>query len=396
MKLRKNLGRLATAFVATAMLASLAAVPASADDNVGIIGDETSENEGYYNDENNTPLTGFTFTKELVRPATGDTPDVSFKFTMTGVDADETISDGNNTAVTGNAEGKTLETKVTFGDDNADEEVSEPANGLVTVTDDVTFSFSNLSFDQPGIYKFNLTEEQVGGLTSAYKLGISDTNKYCVYLYVERVEGQDDPVVTGVELVNGSDHTGSKTNKVTNYYMSSPSGADHNALTVTKKVDGNMGDLSENEKFSFTVTIIPGDNKGRTYSVSGTTKTAGYEGNNYKVTAELSHNGTFTINGLMPGDKYTIDEDDTVNSSKGYKIKSITATGVKVEGKDAQTLNDAQQVTFDKEADDSVIYTNNRDAVSPTGLVMNMAPYALLVVVAAGACFVFLRKRRED
>ena len=41
-------------------------------------------------------------------------------------------------------------------------------------------------------------------------------------------------------------------------------------------------------------------------------------------------------------------------------------------------------------------YTNTREAVSPTGLIMDIAPYALLVVVAAAGCFVFLRKRRED
>ena len=44
----------------------------------------------------------------------------------------------------------------------------------------------------------------------------------------------------------------------------------------------------------------------------------------------------------------------------------------------------------------SAEFTNNREAVSPTGIVMNVAPYVLLVVVAAAGCFVFLRKRRED
>ena len=53
-------------------------------------------------------------------------------------------------------------------------------------------------------------------------------------------------------------------------------------------------------------------------------------------------------------------------------------------------------MTFKKDANNDVAYTNKLDTVSPTGLAMNIAPYALLVVVAAGACFVFLRKRRED
>lgn len=40
--------------------------------------------------------------------------------------------------------------------------------------------------------------------------------------------------------------------------------------------------------------------------------------------------------------------------------------------------------------------TNTRSTTTPTGIVMNVAPYALLVVVAVAGCFVFLRKRNED
>ena len=60
------------------------------------------------------------------------------------------------------------------------------------------------------------------------------------------------------------------------------------------------------------------------------------------------------------------------------------------------TNQNKTSVTFKKDANNDVAYTNKLDTVSPTGLAMNIAPYALLVVVAAGACFVFLRKRRED
>ena len=47
-------------------------------------------------------------------------------------------------------------------------------------------------------------------------------------------------------------------------------------------------------------------------------------------------------------------------------------------------------------AEKNVVFYNTRDAVSSTGIVMNVASYVLLVVVAAAGCFVFLRKRRED
>ena len=42
--------------------------------------------------------------------------------------------------------------------------------------------------------------------------------------------------------------------------------------------------------------------------------------------------------------------------------------------------------------------TNTKNAVSPTGIMMDIAPYAVLVVIAAAGCFIFLRKRhaKED
>lgn len=43
-----------------------------------------------------------------------------------------------------------------------------------------------------------------------------------------------------------------------------------------------------------------------------------------------------------------------------------------------------------------VAYTNNLESTAPTGVVMNVAPYILLVVIAVAGAFVFLRKRRED
>lgn len=48
--------------------------------------------------------------------------------------------------------------------------------------------------------------------------------------------------------------------------------------------------------------------------------------------------------------------------------------------------------------DVQVDYTNTRDIddVTPTGVIMNVAPYVLMVVIAAAGCFVFLRKRRDD
>ena len=86
----------------------------------------------------------------------------------------------------------------------------------------------------------------------------------------------------------------------------------------------------------------------------------------------------------------TAHEQGAAHAADGYATPTIAGGTVDVNNKNKTV------VKFDKEKTNDVAYTNTRNAVSPTGLAMNVAPYALLVVVAAAGCFVFLRKRRED
>lgn len=97
-----------------------------------------------------------------------------------------------------------------------------------------------------------------------------------------------------------------------------------------------------------------------------------------------------TINGLVAGDKYVVNEE--AYGEDGY-VSSTQVNGLE----DVEKFqNKVTEVTFNAAAADTIAYTNNREAVSPTGLIMDIAPYVLLVAVAAAGCFVFLRKRRED
>ena len=79
---------------------------------------------------------------------------------------------------------------------------------------------------------------------------------------------------------------------------------------------------------------------------------------------------------------YTVSETDYRSSGYTTKIND-------------NEVREVVNVTYDADNNDIAV-VNTRNAVSPTGIVMNVAPYALLVVVAAAGCFVFLRKRRED
>lgn len=380
MNLNKTLGRVATTLVAGAMLTALA-MPVYADEfTSGSI------------DKGATELETLTFTKELIRPTVVNTPNVTFTFTMTGLRGGEEVTDTAVPAhktITEDAyvDGApmTATGSVTFGDGN-DQTGSTTISGATCITDKVNIDISELEFTTPGVYKFSLTEDSSDANNPAYLLGITNENPYSVYVFVQDVEGSG-IIATGAELVKGTKATNDiskKADSITNYYMTTPTGVTPNSVTVDKTVTGTMGDKSN--PFQFTVTIVAEGN--RTFSATKDREPINVEKsedaeNTYTVTTTLANGQNFVINGLLNGDKYTVNEVEA--NRDGY---TTTVAG--------DVTKNNTQVTFDAAAADTVHYTNNRDAVSPTGIVMNVAPYVLLVVVAATGCFVFLRKRRED
>lgn len=155
-------------------------------------------------------------------------------------------------------------------------------------------------------------------------------------------------------------------------------------MTVENQVTGDMANMSKSFSYAVTYTAAqPLTAYIETKQADGSWK-AGETPVSLESNIELMNNQRLHIYGLSKNDMVTIDQDDY--SGEGYQV-SIS--------KDGSDYSDNTTVTFDA-TDIAMVYTNTRDAVSPTGIVMNVAPYVLLVVVAAAGCFVFLRKRRED
>ena len=385
MKLSKNLGRIATTFLATAMLASVSAVPAFAADYSPVNGGTTTFDKYLVMDNDaNVPTANFTFdigASEGVL-ATASTPEVKG---TTDAMAD-LVTVENASFVPGQTTYDVAQTNdtLTLGENEK------------YAFDEVTVDFSAVSFSTPGIYRFTVTESgNVNGVTN-------DTTR-TRYIDVYVVDTDGTLRVTNYILHNGtgvpdnSDDNGTDDNGVyddkatgfTNTYATQN-------VTLTKQVEGNMGDKSK--PFAFTIEITSaGGAKSYTIEASDSTSydpittTLNEDETAYvgSATVNLSDGESVTIKGLSTGDTYTITE----TAVAGYNTK--IATGTTTSSEDAtitgteyadKTVNDATAVTF----------YNISDASTPTGIVMNVAPYVLLVVVAAAGCFVFLRKRRED
>lgn len=393
MNLNKTFGRVATALVAGAMLTALA-MPAYAEQP-----DETVPTTPIIQGDPNAIEEGDSFyiTKYLTKEEKTMTPNVEFKFEVnpvTGVNETRNgipVSNGISSGVTADA---------------TDGTAKFAPNGTLDkntkLSTQVKFNVNLDAFPEPGIYKYSIYEKDLnpsyGGITK-------DVNTLNLYVYIENDEENGGLKVAYTELVDPDavkipdEDTGKalKVDSFTNDYDSQ--GTALHDLTVYKVLTGNAATMTDT--FDFTVKV-DGENGEQYYVEFGTYEvpddadasaspvfivdqskdpivlTSGTPSAKFK----LGNNQAFKVYGLDSNDAYTVTE--TTANQDGYSVK--IDGGADEDGVTNGTINADKVVQFD----------NYKNASTPTGIVMNVAPYVLLVVVAAAGCFVFLRKRRED
>lgn len=245
----------------------------------------------------------------------------------------------------------------------------------------------------PGIYHYTVTE------TKGDYEGITyDNDARDLYVYVTNKEGSDGEVeVSSVVLVNAK---GEKVDAWTNDY-----GKENNlihSVTVTKSVLGSQGNKSR--KFKFTVSVTSAQGKNERYKVvykvkdSDTTEQVTYVDNSTNTAKdaqtsakiEISDTGYIKIYGLSKNDTYKVEEENY--SSDGY-VTTID------DGKDEERVVTGTIGTGVEEgkplADKSATVKNTKNTATPGGVIMTIAPYALMVVLAGAFAVVFLSRRNR-
>lgn len=376
---RKSIGRIAASFVATAMLATMAIVPASA---------APANAEGYE----------ISFAKTIdMTEATGATvPDVSYTYTITAgkaVDAGVT-EDGS----------KTPEIKAGEVNDFTSDTVTINFDYDTEATLKAKFNVVENAYNAPGIYRYVVTETHTAnaditfdGESTTYYLDVYVTNDTsdetnqnlkvtgCVWTKGSAYT----PVIKGNNAVYGNGTTDKVTGDTDPYKTYS--------LTITKEVEGDMA--NGNVPYSFEVDFSNLTN-GTQLTVNDTTKTQAATSNatsaTFTLTPNEADNNSVIITGIPSNAAYQVIE--KLAASEGYTVKASINNG-----KEATLTNSDNagyktvQTTMNKD-NNTVVITNCKEAVSPTGIMMDIAPYAVLVVIAAAGCFIFLRKRhaKED
>lgn len=165
------------------------------------------------------------------------------------------------------------------------------------------------------------------------------------------------------------------------------------SLEVKKEVTGNLGDKSKLFNVTVTFTAPAGKTVAGTisYSEGGVKKTI--EPSDWKegsVTKKIavSHGDTVTFTNIPYDVTYTVVEDDYTK----------TAGGAKDYDEAKYEYSDTNPIKAIDSANDTVTITNHKgDDNIDTGVILDNAPYILmLAVVAGGAMMLVIKKRREE
>lgn len=242
--------------------------------------------------------------------------------------------------------------------------ISQAVNNIVFTeggerTGSTTFKVTAAGFTKPGIYRYTVTET-----ASPLPDGMTLASPKTMLVYVEQVNGVNSIAAV---IVDGADE-GSKTDfSFTNDYAT-------NNMTVKKVITGNQANLSGEWEFEITV-------QGQAGEKFATSKDVVLE-SGVPTKVKLGHNQTITIYGLSASDTYTVKEVEA--NTDGYVT---TINGAATEN--GETSGNAAT------ADVSIEYKNEKNIATPGGVIMTIAPYALMVVLAGAFAVVFLTRRNR-
>ena len=400
-----------------------------------------------------TPITGstVTFDKYLVLDADAQVPNATFTFAIAPGTASTLAADGTTLVLAGPTGASiTANATMTFSPSDNGSKLTTVATGDDVTLDEgeayvkktVTVSFASVSFNEPGVYRWLVTEagtnlgiandtQRTAGtaLQRTLDVYVTDNNgtlEVSGYVLHEKTDvvsvttdmGSGDVTTDGDKL---ADKSGGFVNEYSTY-----------DLQFGKEVEGNQG--SKDKYFEFTLEIS-GAVVGTKYTVdlsnadasptatAATTKTVAANpaeltvGDDGKVTQKfyLKDGQYINVLGIAAGTTYKVTED-----KEDYKSADGTDK-VAIEGKEAvlyvaedqEVIDGTAQVGDVKEPavqeklhDDATNgtmnknvytgFTNTRDGFIPTGVFVSIIPAVAILGVAGFTAYSSLRKKEDE
>ena len=306
----------------------------------------------------------------------------------------------------------------------ADKEVSYDATVTDAGTDEViTLTTGNilegLTFPHAGVYAYTVSEAATGFTNTDAETMVYDTNTYTLRIWV--VNGANGPVIEGGTVEDdgakenltdngkkeegGDESLGTNDNgfRFVNTYTKKSDGADGDSITISKAVSGKYADESEDFTFTLNVAkskydtattysyVITRDNdheKDNSEATDGKVQTANF---GEDLTFTLDDGEKLVVKGIVAGASYTVTE---------AGVEDFTASAL-VDGKDYSAAKGASLTvpsTVVDENGSSAAFTNTYadSEVPPTGIIINILPFVMMIAVAAlGLSLFFVSRRRR-
>lgn len=372
--MKRNTSKILAIVMAFALVMSLAAVYAFAVDYTPINGTTTA------------------FNKNLVVDSTAQIPNVEFEFEIaagTPVAASATTLEILAGPVTATA--PTIENAVFAS--GATTTAGTPTDNTDATkkfaTDEVIVDFTGVQFTAPGVYRYVITEKasNLSGITNDANATryldvfvVSENDVLSVQSYALRTEATNIDLETGKYETDPDVKSSGYTNEMTSY-----------DLEFSKAITGNQADKNKQFKFTLALTDVnPG-----TYTVELSRADVLKEGSN--VTAS---EGVYTItvgaDGTCTAYFYLADGDTVkvLDLPAGY---GYTLTEDPEDYSSSENLDGYEDATSDTDvsADVKTGYSNDRNGIIPTGVIVMIAPFAIGVLLFGAVILYIVSKRRR-
>lgn len=295
------------------------------------------------------PNTTFYFTIEKGAASNGDDGKYDGNVVYEGVDNGVSLS----------------KTSIKF---SPEDDIIDANTGL---TKNITINTNATAFPHPGVYHYIVKEvaPQTGYEGITY-----DTTERDLYVYVVTKDGVRN--VSHVLMVKHGENA--KNGAIVNDYGKT-NDTTHD-VTITKELAGDAAYDLENG-FSFTVKVTGADGENYKIVVDGAEDTL-VSGTAKTIT--LHANKSATIYGLTATDKVEVTETDY--TGEGFSTKYDYSGTKAIAGENG---------VYVTEDNAKITVTNTKNNTSPTGVIMTIAPYALMVVLAGAFAVVFLTRRNR-
>ena len=387
----KRFKKLMAIIMVTALIMIVAAISASAEDTY-------------------TPVNGTNtqFNKYLVVDSDTNIPAISFNFTV--VPGTPVAATSSTPAILAGVGSPSIAT-VTFTNGQATSTTAPSdltlAAGKKFAVQTATVDFSGVSFTEPGVYRYVITEQETTGAKAvSYDTQAQTAGSKVRYLdvYVADVNNaltvssyvmhETTAVVVNTDPDNkADDKSSSYVNEITT-----------KDLEFGKEVIGNQG--SKDKYFLYTLAIT-GAQANTTYSVDLTSAEASPAKTDATKYTSMTNPSSFTTNGdgeatvsfylkdgqyikipgLPEGYGYTLTEDAEDYASSA----TISATN----GKSGVAYSDP--VTGSGvSADIKTGFTNERTGIIPTGVLLTIAPFAIGILLFGALIIFIIAKRRRN